>query len=72
MTTHLTASEVAERERVVDVFLAHVALAETRGDVNVRLALKDAVELRNELERLLEIESCYDDAMSTAEDRRWC
>jgi hypothetical protein len=67
----MTQEEVAERERAIDVFMAHVALAEDRKDANVSLSLKDAIEIRDELERLEEIERRYDDAMSAAEDRRW-
>ena len=71
MTEYMTQEEVAERERAVDVFMAHVALAEMHGSPNVLVALKDAIEVRNELQRLAEIEEAHDAALSAAEDHRW-
>ena len=64
MAEYMTDQEVKTREDAVDAFMAHVALAESRGDINVSLALEQAAKIRDELERLAEIEKLYDDAMS--------
>lgn len=60
MSDVITMAEVAERERVIEVFMARVALAEDSKETPLKIQLTDAVEIRDELERLYEIERRYD------------
>lgn len=62
MTEFMTLDEMAERERNVEAFKAAVHSAETNGYMSVNLTIAQAAEIRNELERLEDIEDRYDRA----------
>lgn len=64
---YMTPEEVLERERALDVFLASVSAAEMSGSSYIIVQIKDAAEVRNELERLSEIEDQYDSSQSNDE-----
>lgn len=67
MTEYMTMEESVERERVIEVFMASVALAEIKKEDRVVLALAAAIEVADELHRLGEIEDSYERIQSRDE-----